>query len=191
MLAIVSTSKIKDWPEDERPREKLMHRGAEALSDAELLAIFLRTGTPGSGGLDQGYLVNYDITTGQISDFKTYNYNNEPISALVSHFDGITATETGFHLTGDYATIGGETGGFFASVDVLPGGGFGEAEWTRIAFPGADLTSGNTVVEDSVLGIYISGGTALSYVATVPEPGTITLLLLGSGYLLVRGYRRQ
>jgi hypothetical protein len=147
--------------------------------------------TPGSGGLDQGYLVNYDITTGQISDFKTYNYNNEPISALVSHFDGITATETGFHLTGDYATIGGETGGFFASVDVLPGGGFGEAEWTRIAFPGADLTSGNTVVEDSVLGIYISGGTALSYVATVPEPGTITLLLLGSGYLLVRGYRRQ
>jgi DNA repair protein RadC len=31
----VATPKIKDWPEEERPREKLMHRGADALSDAE------------------------------------------------------------------------------------------------------------------------------------------------------------
>lgn len=31
---------ICDWPEDERPREKLLQRGAGALSDAELLAIF-------------------------------------------------------------------------------------------------------------------------------------------------------
>ena len=38
---------IKDWPRDERPREKLLARGAEALSDAELLAIFLRTGVSG------------------------------------------------------------------------------------------------------------------------------------------------
>ncbi len=37
---------IKDWPEDEQPREKLLKRGAGALTDAELLAIFLRTGTP-------------------------------------------------------------------------------------------------------------------------------------------------
>lgn len=33
---------IKDWPADERPREKLLQSGAVALSDAELLAIFLR-----------------------------------------------------------------------------------------------------------------------------------------------------
>ena len=31
---------ITDWPADERPREKLMQKGVEALSDAELLAIF-------------------------------------------------------------------------------------------------------------------------------------------------------
>lgn len=35
---------IKDWPIDERPREKLLAKGAEALSDAELLAILLRSG---------------------------------------------------------------------------------------------------------------------------------------------------
>lgn len=38
---------MTDWPEDERPRERLLAHGAETLSDAELLAIFLRTGTRG------------------------------------------------------------------------------------------------------------------------------------------------
>jgi len=43
---------IRDWPDDERPREKLISRGAQALSDAELLAIFLRTGTRGQSAVD-------------------------------------------------------------------------------------------------------------------------------------------
>lgn len=43
---------ITDWPAAERPREKLLQRGAEALSDAELLAIFLRTGVPGKTAVD-------------------------------------------------------------------------------------------------------------------------------------------
>ena len=43
---------ITDWPRDERPREKLLLKGAEALTDAELLAIFLRTGTPGKSAVD-------------------------------------------------------------------------------------------------------------------------------------------
>ena len=43
---------IRDWPSDERPREKLLEKGAAALSDAELLAILLRTGTRGHSALD-------------------------------------------------------------------------------------------------------------------------------------------
>lgn len=43
---------IADWPEDERPREKLLAHGAERLSDAELLAIFLRTGVAGCSAVD-------------------------------------------------------------------------------------------------------------------------------------------
>lgn len=43
---------ITDWPLAERPREKLMSRGAASLSDAELLAIFLRTGLPGRSAVD-------------------------------------------------------------------------------------------------------------------------------------------
>lgn len=43
---------IKEWPADERPREKLLARGATVLSDAELLAIFLRTGMKGRTAVD-------------------------------------------------------------------------------------------------------------------------------------------
>lgn len=43
---------ITDWPATERPREKLLQRGASALSDAELLAIFLRTGIKGKTAVD-------------------------------------------------------------------------------------------------------------------------------------------
>jgi len=43
---------ITDWPEGERPREKLIQRGAASLSDAELLAIFLRTGVVGKSAVD-------------------------------------------------------------------------------------------------------------------------------------------
>lgn len=43
---------ITDWPLDERPREKLLARGAPALSDAELLAIFLRVGVRGKTAVD-------------------------------------------------------------------------------------------------------------------------------------------
>jgi len=43
---------ISDWPEAERPREKLIEKGASSLSDAELLAIFLRTGITGKSAVE-------------------------------------------------------------------------------------------------------------------------------------------
>ena len=43
---------IKDWPELERPREKLLRRGPEALSDAEIVALFVRSGTKGRNAVD-------------------------------------------------------------------------------------------------------------------------------------------
>ncbi|MFM2399043.1 MAG: repair protein RadC [Pseudomonadota bacterium] len=43
---------ITDWPEDERPREKMAARGPQALSDAELLAILLRVGVAGKSAVD-------------------------------------------------------------------------------------------------------------------------------------------
>jgi DNA repair protein RadC len=43
---------ITDWPEGERPRERLLNDGAQSLSDAELLAIFLRVGVRGKSAVD-------------------------------------------------------------------------------------------------------------------------------------------
>ncbi len=52
---------ISDWPEGERPRERLLDQGARALSDAELLAIFLRTGVKGKSAVDlaRELLINF------------------------------------------------------------------------------------------------------------------------------------
>jgi DNA repair protein RadC len=52
---------IRDWPAAERPREKLLERGAAALSDAELLAIFLRTGVKGRSAVE--------LARGLLADF--------------------------------------------------------------------------------------------------------------------------
>jgi len=65
---------IRDWPTGERPREKLLQHGPKALSDAELLAIFLRTGYKGMSAVDLarsllikfegiGGLMRTDLTT--------------------------------------------------------------------------------------------------------------------------------
>lgn len=43
---------VKELPSDDRPREKLLHKGAESLSDAELIAILLRTGRKGKSVLE-------------------------------------------------------------------------------------------------------------------------------------------
>jgi DNA repair protein RadC len=52
---------ISDWPLAERPREKLIANGPRALSDAELLAIFLRTGLRGKSAVDLARQLMHDF----------------------------------------------------------------------------------------------------------------------------------
>ena len=69
---------IKHWPEGERPREKLSALGAAALSDAELLAILLRTGIKGMSAVDLArYLLNEFGSLGRLM--------NAPERELVQH----------------------------------------------------------------------------------------------------------
>lgn len=60
---------IRDWPNSERPREKLLARGAGALSEAELLAILLLTGIPGHSAVDvaRNLLVEFHSLRGLFS----------------------------------------------------------------------------------------------------------------------------
>ena len=52
MKELTYPKSIKEWPEDDRPREKLIHHGAGTLSSAELLAIILRTGERSRSAVD-------------------------------------------------------------------------------------------------------------------------------------------
>jgi hypothetical protein len=155
---------------------------------------------PSVTGLDQGYIVDYDAATGLSSNFRAYNFGNNPVTSVVSHFDGITSDgHGGFNLTGDWIGSGEpEEGGlgFFAHVGRNPDGSFSEAEWLSISYPGEGNgpTSGNTVYENYVLGIYVpDGGVTQGYVATVPEPSTCMMALAGlacGGYLVRRRRKR-
>jgi DNA repair protein RadC len=69
---------MTDWPEYDRPREKLLARGEQALTDAELVAIFLRTGTRGRTAVD--------IARQLLSDFGgVKNLLQAPLLTLSSH----------------------------------------------------------------------------------------------------------
>lgn len=66
---------ITDWPDEEKPREKLLAKGAHSLSDAELLAIFLRTGIRGKSAVDLARDLLTDFGSLQqllTADFKTF-----------------------------------------------------------------------------------------------------------------------
>lgn len=60
---------IRDWPESERPRERLLDKGASCLSDAELLAIFLRTGTAKQSAIElaRSMIERFDGLAGLLS----------------------------------------------------------------------------------------------------------------------------
>jgi DNA repair protein RadC len=73
----MSEKKIKDWPENERPRERLVKYGAEGLSDAQLLAIILRTGNSNKGVMN--------LAIGLLDSFKGLgNLNSASIKDLSS-----------------------------------------------------------------------------------------------------------
>ena len=66
---------IRDWPTGERPREKLLQLGPKSLSDAELLAIFLRTGCRGMSAVDlaRGLLIEFEGIGGLLrADLTTF-----------------------------------------------------------------------------------------------------------------------
>jgi DNA repair protein RadC len=70
---------ITDWPQDQRPRERLIKHGANALSDAELLAVFLRVGVTGKSAVDlaRDMVVHFGSLNGLFSasldDFSVMN----------------------------------------------------------------------------------------------------------------------
>lgn len=103
-------------------------------------------------GLGSGYLVDWDNKNKKLSNWRSFNYNNDPINSIVTHFDGITSDgHGGYNLTGDWIGVNdGPELGFFAQIN-------GEiAKWAPISFPHHKVTSGNSVSKEIVIGVYLS-----------------------------------
>lgn len=128
-------------------------------------------------GLSNGYIVDYDAATNTFSNWASYNYKNQPVDSVVSHFEGITTDGSGgYNLVadvGDISSVGDGLQATFVHVTrVGAGSAFNSyASWVDLVYPDSVLMSANTVFGNSVLGVYTvtPGSIALnSFIATVP-----------------------
>ncbi|MGB2868454.1 MAG: DNA repair protein RadC [Bacteroidota bacterium] len=84
---------IKEWPKGERPREKLIQRGAPSLTEAELLAILIRTGVQGSTALDlakkllAGERTLRDVASMSPDDLRLFGIGSARAAAIVAAFE--------------------------------------------------------------------------------------------------------
>jgi DNA repair protein RadC len=81
---MVSKFMLKDWPVDERPRERLVKQGPEALSDAELLAIILRTGSRNQSVMQ--------LARSVLSKYKLSKLSQIRVTELIN-FEGINSAK--------------------------------------------------------------------------------------------------
>ena len=111
--------------------------------------------------VEHGYLVQYNSTTRALTGWRSFNFGNWKSANLVTHFDGITPDGSGgFNLTGVRIGPGALTGqAFFANVPVTAGV-FGTASWTGFTYPNSLLTTGNSVYQDTIIGVYKGPGQA-------------------------------
>lgn len=118
-------------------------------------------GTRDGHGINRGFVVAYDSQSGAFSNLKLYSAMNHP--APLTHFEGITATPAGFHLAGMTATCA-----LLAAIEVKPDGAFSDAVWAAYTYPDSVLTTGNTVYQDTLMGVFAVSGVkgVQSYAAT-------------------------
>ena len=83
--------RITEFPCDERPRERLAAMGSKALSDAELLAIILKTGRPGENAVDLARRVLAKSRNGSLSG--VYDMTLEELEADKGHRTGQGGTD--------------------------------------------------------------------------------------------------
>ena len=109
------------------------------------------------------YIVDWDHAKQRFSNWQIFHFDNNPEEAFVTHFDGITGgeTERSYNLTGDWAGVArpSEELGFFAVVKRKCDSNkfHRRAKWSSVSFPKQPITSGNSVLDNIVIGVYTSG----------------------------------
>ena len=115
-------------------------------------------------GINQGLLVDYDAATRTFSNQRLYRNPDEAV--VITHFEGITLAENGaYHLAAmsDVAAL-------LATVRRLADGSFGEAIWSAQFTMNGDTTTGNTVYQDVLMGVFQAADSPIQSYAVTPEP---------------------
>jgi len=114
-------------------------------------------------GVNKGYVVRYDSSNGAFGRMRLYSALNHP--SLLTHFEGITAAGDGFNLAA--LTL---REALFCSIAVNPDGSFGKATWIPFDYPQSRLTTGNTIYQNTMMGVYLErdgqSASVRSYAAT-------------------------
>ncbi len=123
-------------------------------------------------GVDEGYIADWNSDTHEISNWRSYNYKDEPITSTISHFEGITSDGNGgYNLVSDWTDVdeSSNNGAAFVNVTRDNSGQFGNALWIDYRYPGSEITSANTVYQTYVLGVYTESGSDVtnSYVVNI------------------------
>jgi hypothetical protein len=129
--------------------------------DAASSSYTIAGGYKSKADLNVGFLLDYDAKKGSIGDPTPFSYKNKP--GLITHFEGITLFGSGYSLA---ATT--DDGAAFAILERNSNGSYRKPLWVPIPNPaGTKLNTANSVLDNSLIGIYTSDGGIQSYVATV------------------------
>ncbi len=134
--------------------------------------------------ISQAFICRWNAATHTASDFRSFSAHNQPVTSVITHFEGITGNESGgYNFAADWINVAdGGLGASLVHVARRPDGSLGEAVWLDLAFPGAEITSANSVVRTSVVGIYGGGGSGdEAFIATVSPSTTCAADLNGDG----------
>jgi hypothetical protein len=115
----------------------------------------------------RAFIEDYNAATGQFSNLRSYSFNNRP--SIVTHFEGISAVTGGFSISATELSPRSISGASYAFIPVKKNGSFGTARWVAMTNNVNHApTTGDTVINYSVMGIYPAGsGDASSYISTV------------------------
>ncbi|WP_027486822.1 hypothetical protein [Allorhizobium undicola] len=118
-------------------------------------------GYKGNEGLNLGFVLDYDAASQTISHVTSYSYDDKP--GIVSHFEGISGIADGYSLA---ATT--DAGAAYVVIGRNSEGGFGEARWLAVAYPGSSsISTGNTVIDNRLMGIAATSNGIQAYLATI------------------------
>lgn len=119
-------------------------------------------------GANQAFVANYNARTSEFSNIKYYTFEGRP--EAITHFEGITAVPGGFNLI---ATT--DNGAAFASITVNNDGSFSDAQWTLNNMVGSDLTTGNSIFQNIVMGVYtVDGVSGVNTYGTLVDQSYVT-----------------